>query len=178
MSSADPTSDEPPERSGSDGALRDAALGGVLWLLNLGALIESVRLTFGVSFPGSDDQGVLIAPGFMPLALTLALFVMLSAVVVSALRRGALTEAKALSQSPLADTFRPLIRPLGQAILLCIFVFGLVGLVPFWAAAALYLFAALLLARALKWYWAGLLALSFAVVIHLLMGPVLGIPLP
>lgn len=178
MTSPASASDEPAEPAEGRGALRDAALGGVLWLLNLAALFESVRLTFGVTFPGSEDQGALIAPGFMPLALTLALFVMLSAVVVSALRRGALHEGRALLQSPLAETVRPLARPFAQAILLCLFVFGLVGLVPFWAAAALYLFAALLLAGALKWHWAALLSLTSAVTVHLLMGTVMGIPLP
>lgn len=150
----------------------------VLWILSLIILVLSWDLTFQFEPLGGGELTWLVAPGFLPLLLSGGLLLMLTAALaISIYKRRALSSAQRanLVESVLS---REAVTTLLHMVLLCLFVFVLLGRVHFGAAAAIYLIAAMLLARAAKPYIIVLISVSFAGAVTWVFGTLMKIPLP
>jgi len=157
----------------------DLIIAVIIWCVSLATLIESWRLTFALKLPGVEPEQVwLVAPGLFPLALSIGLLFMFSVIIWVALKegdfKGHFSLASALGFVNDAENIRHIV----QIALLCLYVFVLLGRIHFGVASALYMFAAMLTARAATWYVTLIMSIAFATTVSYLFGSVMQIPLP
>ena len=179
MTSASP--DSPDEDTGEDiGALRrhDLIVSTVLWGVSVLVLLGSLRMTFGITLPGVEENVWLVAPGFLPMILSGGLVFMFSVLIGLSVRQGELKGHFSSSAILRAITDRETVTKLIQMALLCIFVFVFLGRLHFGLAAALYLFAAMMVAQAAKLWQTALISVIFAGAITYVFGTLMKIPLP
>ena len=150
----------------------------ILWAICFVVFLESIRMTFGISLPGIEDNVWLVAPGFFPMILSAGLLLMASALLGVGLKQGDLKGHFSFLAIKQAVANREKASTLIQMALLCLFVFGLLGRVHFGVAAALYLFCAMAVAGAAKLWQIILISLLFAGGVTFLFGTLMKIPLP
>lgn len=156
----------------------DLIVAGVMWLISLATLFESVRMTFDLSLPGVTTKPWMVAPGLLPLFFSSMLLVMLTSLIWTSLREG---EFKGhFSKSQLLTKFadRARIAKFAQILLLCIYVFVGLGNVHFSIATGLYLIGAMLIAKAAKFYQIVIISVLFTTSTTYLFGSLMKIPLP
>ncbi len=178
------TSDSPDilvEDAGEDmGTLRrhDLIVSSILWVVSVLVLLDSLRMTFGITLPGVEENVWLVAPGFLPMILSGGLVLMFSGLIWLSVRQGELKGHFSSSAILRAITDREMVIKLIQMSLLCLFVFVLLGRLHFGLAAALYLFAAMMVARAAKLWQIALISVMFSGAITYVFGSLMKIPLP
>lgn len=163
------------------GTLRrhDLILAFMLWCVSLATLVESWRLTFHLNLPGVDaSKAWLVAPGVFPLVLSASLLLMCSRVLMIALKEGKFKNHFGIDARLRFLKDHENIRQICQIILLCLYVFVLIGRVHFSVASTLYLFAAMSVAGAARWYIALIISIVFSATVTLLFGTAMKLPLP
>lgn len=151
----------------------------IVWCIALATFVESWHLTFGLELPGIEaDKAWLVAPGVFPLVLSAGLLIMFAIVFWVSLKEGNFDGYFSSSRLVEFLSDRESLALLTQISLLCLFVFGLLGRVHFFAAAAIYLFTSMFAARAARWYLLVVIATAFSATVTYLFGVVMKIPLP
>jgi hypothetical protein len=118
------------------------------------------------------------SPGMLPLACGVLLAVMGGYLVVHAVRNGGLLARSDLPRA-LQRLARTDVRRMAVVtLLLSVFVFGLIGRMPYWAAVAIYLAALIGYLRGTSLIMTLILAAAVAAGVHLLFAELVRIPLP
>ena len=162
------------------GTLRrhDLIVSVILWGGSLLVLLESLRMTFGISLPGIEGKVWLVAPGFLPMVLSGGLLFMFSAMILVSLKKGDIKGHFSSSAFVQAITHKETVTILIQMSLLCLFVFVFLGRLHFGIAATLYLISAMAAARAAKLWQILLISTIFAGLVTFVFGTLMKIPLP
>jgi len=163
--------DEPNSLPSKGLTRQDAVLAAILAVLSGLIFVESWTLTFGIELPGIEENAWRVAPGLLPLILSAGLMFMLCGLSLVAFNNSRKHQRQAWLNTDLYLT-------LGHVALLCIYVFGLIGLLPFSVASALYLISAMSLARAASWPIILGLSTGFSLTVSLVFGRLMNIPLP
>ena len=162
------------------GTLRrhDLIVSVIMWVGSLLVLLESLRLTFGISLPGIEENVWLVAPGFLPMILSGGLLFMFSVMIWASLKKADIEGHFSPSAFIRAITHNETVTILIQMSLLCLFVFVFLGRLHFGIAATLYLFSAMAVARAAKLWQILLISTTFAGLVTFVFGTLMKIPLP
>lgn len=162
------------------GTLRrhDLIVSGLLWLISLFVFFDSFRMTFGITLPGVEINIWRVAPGFLPLLFSGGLLIMLSSIIWISFREGDFKGHFSKSNLIKSIKDREIFTRVLQMLLLCLFVFGLIGRLHFGLAAAIYLFLAMMIANAAKLYQIALISVLFSAAITYIFGTLMKIPLP
>ncbi len=156
----------------------DLVVSCILWVVSLIFLLESIGLTFDIDLPGIEKNAWLVAPGFMPMFFSGGLLFLFSILIGISIKDGQFAGHFTPKALKIAAFDRDTLETAAHMVLLCIYVFGLVGRVQFGVASALYLFAAMSLARAAKLYQIGLISVIFSAAITYIFGSLIRLPLP
>lgn len=162
------------------GTLRrhDLVVAIVLWCVSAVVFLDSFRLTFNIILPGVDENTWLVAPGLLPLFFSGGLLLMCSTLIFLCIKQGEFKGHFTKMAIGSAITNPETITKILQMLLLCVFVFGLIGRLHFGVAAAIYLIAAMWLAKAAKLYQIIIISVLFAGFTTFIFGTLMKIPLP
>ncbi len=143
-----------------------------------GMFAQSIRMTFFVELPGVRRVGWFVAPGVFPLLLTSGLIAMAISILVTALRESGGLKGEYLKSVLTflrSSDFRILFMEAG---LLLLYVFAFLRNLPFVVATALYLFLAMAVVKAARWYVMVIIAVVIAWAVGYLFGTLFRVPLP
>lgn len=150
----------------------------VLLVVSIFALVNSIKMTFFVEIPGVDADGWFVAPGVFPLGLSLGLTIMALFVLSVAVKEGGMIHLNEWKKALDTIISHDSLVTLAEIGLLFLYAFVLLGRVHFAIATAIYLFFAMLIVKAARWYTIGIISGTVAVVISYLFGNLFKIPLP
>jgi putative tricarboxylic transport membrane protein len=159
-------------------ALRKADLITGLLLIGGGAF----AVVAGWKMPRSPrlepTMAMVTSPGMLPLVCGALLAIMGGDLVGHAVRAGGLLERADLGRALQRITQPDVRRMAVVTLLLAVFIFGLIGRMPYWAATMLYLAALMVYLRGASPIVTLILAAAVAAGVDLLFGELVRIPLP
>lgn len=150
----------------------------VLLVVSIFALVNSMKMTFFVEIPGVDADGWFVAPGVFPLGLSIGLTLMAVFVLSVAIKEGGMIHRKEWKKAQETIMSHDSLVTLAEVGLLLLYAFVLLGRVHFAIATALYLFFAMLIVKAARWYTIGIVSVTVALAISFVFGNLFKIPLP
>lgn len=141
-------------------------------------LVQSIKMTFFVNIRGVEEVGWFVAPGVFPLILSCGLIIMSLSIMITALREGGQINRQYLNRIVVflkSADFRILIL---EAVILFLYVFVFLRNLPFVIATILYLFLAMIIVKASRWYMVVIISLLVAWAVYYLFGTFFKVPLP
>jgi putative tricarboxylic transport membrane protein len=158
--------------------LRKADLITGLLLIGGGAFAVVAGWTMPRSPRLEPTMAMVTSPGMLPLVCGVLLAIMGGYLVGHAVRAGGLLERADLGRALQGITQPDVRRMAVVTLLLAVFIFGLIGRMPYWAATMLYLAALMAYLRGASPIVTLILAAAIAVGVDLLFGELVRIPLP
>lgn len=146
--------------------------------LSIFILVDSIRMIFFTDLPGVKLHGWFVAPGFLPLILSVGLIVMSLIILSIALKES--DKIKFPGWEKVLNLFKSkdkliMVAEIG---LLFSYAFVLIGNIHFALASFIYLFLAMFIVRATSWYKILIISGVVAIAITYLFGNLFKVPLP
>ena len=171
---SEPSSTPQSDRSGLRRA--DTVTGVVLAIIGCAALI--LAMNFSRDLVSVQQAGWYTAPGMIPMMVAAILTVQGILLSIHSLRRGGRWSRSDIAEVRQAARSAPVRRAALVALLLAVYVFGMIGRIHFTLASFLFMLAFMALFRAGAWWKVLLVSASAAVAISFLFQGLARVPLP